>query len=135
MVEQCIYVVMYIKSWPAAEIRLHLYESSRLIPVDSSSAYSNEARCFNRCFTTISRAVHLCRAVHKILACGRNSPPPICLPLIEMKRVSHHACTNPLMHVRNDMEQQTNINMFITLMNNGATESEDEIHPLTVTCT
>ena len=27
------------------------------------------------------------------------------------------------------------VNMYITLMNNGATESEDEIHPLTVTCT
>jgi hypothetical protein len=58
-----------------------------------------------------------------------------CLPLIQMKRVSHQACTNPLMHVRNDIEQLTIINMYITLMNNGATESEDEIHPLTVTCT
>ena len=66
---------------------------------------------------------------------SRNTSPPICLPLIQMKRVSHHACTNPLMHVRNDIEQLANINMYITLMNNGATESEDEIHPLTVTCT
>ena len=43
MVDQCIYIVMYIKSWPAAEIRLHLYEISRLIIVDLSAAYSNEA--------------------------------------------------------------------------------------------
>jgi hypothetical protein len=34
------------------------------------------------------------------------------------------------MHVRNDLEQQTNMNMFITLINNGATEIDDEIHPL-----
>jgi hypothetical protein len=68
IVEQCIYVVMYIKSWPAAEIRLHLLR------------------------------------VHDFLL-------SICLPLIQMKRVSHHACTNQLMHIRSDMEQQTNINM------------------------
>ena len=104
-------------------------------PVDSTSAYSIEARCFNRCFTAISRAVHECRAVHNIVACGRNSSPPICLPLNEMKRVSHHACTNTLMRVRKDMEKQTNIIMLMTLMNNGTTENEYEIRPLTVTCT
>ena len=37
---------------------------------------------------------------------SRNTSPPICFPLIPIKRVSHHAGTNPLMNVRNDMVQQ-----------------------------
>jgi hypothetical protein len=50
-------------------------------------------------------------------------------------RVSHHACTNMLMRVRKDMEQQTNTIMLMTLMNNGTVDNVYEIHPFTVTCT